>query len=54
MNPPVNQNPPSNQPPPLNQNQGSTVATILEEPQTEDVDVRIVTRGGVATGEDGS
>ena len=53
MNPLVSQNPPLNQPPLQNQNQGSTVATILAEPWTEDVDAGIVTRGGAMTGEDG-
>ena len=38
---------------PSRMNQGSMAATILAKLQTEDVDVGIVTRGGVMTGEDG-
>ena len=54
MNPLAYLNPPPSQPPSQNQNQGSTVATILVEPWTKDVDVGIVTRGGVTTGGDGT
>ena len=50
-NPLTKQIPPLNHPPPQNQNQGSTVATILVEPRTEDVDVGIVTRGSTMIGE---
>ena len=34
-------------------NQGSTVATIQSELRTKDVDVGVVTRANVTTGEDG-
>ena len=51
MNPPVNQNLPLNEA--HNLNQGSTVATIQDELRTKDVDVGVVTRASVTTGEDG-
>ena len=50
----MKQNPPPNHPSLQNQNQGSTVATILIESQTEDVDVGIVTRGGGKKRDDGT
>ena len=37
----------------MKQCQGSIVATILAGPKTKDVDISIVTHGGVVTREDG-
>ena len=38
---------------PLKQNQGPTIAMILEEPRTQDNDVVFITHVGATKGEDG-
>ena len=50
-NQPLNQHPPGAQA--QNLHQGLTVAAIHAEPMMKDVDVGIVTRDGVTTGDDG-